>query len=338
MAQVSIIIPVHNKEKYLDNTITSVLNQLFTDFEVIAVDDGSTDSSKEILRRFADKDNRITLILTENRGVSCARNTGLNAASGEWIQFLDGDDLIDPEYLIKALELISDNVDVLFSDFCMIDETGKAVRRIESCKTGPADPVQVCSDFMELQLKNGFFGYISNKLFSRRLLEETGASFDPGLTLAEDLDFYVHLYRGIKKAYYLNSCSFYYLQTPDNYQNKSNIDYFGQLKVQLAVREWFEMMDCLDPNKDSLDKRVADYVYTVLFEEYERSNSVKGVYDSLLLMDKALTCVKNSLQNDRLQGRFKKKVLESLIDKDLSRTERLFRLRTFVRSIYRLLK
>ena len=102
--KVSVIIPVYNVEEYLDDCLDSVENQTYRDLEIICVNDGSTDSSPEILEKHRSKDNRIKIINQENAGVSAARNTGMDAATGEWIYFIDSDDLIVPYTLEKAIE------------------------------------------------------------------------------------------------------------------------------------------------------------------------------------------------------------------------------------------
>jgi glycosyltransferase involved in cell wall biosynthesis len=115
MAVLSIIIPVYNKEQYIDGCLTSILNQIFTDFELILVDDGSTDGSAAVCRRFAETDNRITLISKPNGGVSSARNTGLSKADGKYIGFIDSDDAIEPdmyELLIRNAEQYQADVSI----------------------------------------------------------------------------------------------------------------------------------------------------------------------------------------------------------------------------------
>ena len=92
--KVSIIIPVHNAEKYISNTLNSVINQTYKDIEIVCVDDGSGDNSLNILQRFQKKDKRIVVINQKNKGVSAARNLGLQKAQGEAIAFVDGDDLL----------------------------------------------------------------------------------------------------------------------------------------------------------------------------------------------------------------------------------------------------
>ena len=110
----SIIIPVYNAEKHLSKTLESVENQCFTDFEVLLVDDGSTDSSTEICSSFADKDSRFILYKKSNGGVCSARNLGIRHANGEFVVFVDSDDVIEDSLLTDALRIISDsNADVL---------------------------------------------------------------------------------------------------------------------------------------------------------------------------------------------------------------------------------
>jgi len=112
--KITVVIPVYNTEKYLDKCLSSVVNQTFLDIKVIIVNDGSTDKSLEICKKYALKDSRITLIDKANEGVSVARNIGIKLAEGEWIYFLDSDDFLDLdtfEYLMK--EVISSNVDII---------------------------------------------------------------------------------------------------------------------------------------------------------------------------------------------------------------------------------
>ena len=103
MEVISIIMPVFNKGKYIEQAIESVLNQSFKEFEFIIVDDGSTDESREICDKYAKQDYRIRVVHINNAGVSNARNVGLDMARGEYITFIDADDKIKKEYLIKIL-------------------------------------------------------------------------------------------------------------------------------------------------------------------------------------------------------------------------------------------
>lgn len=105
---ISIVIPLYNKEKAVRATLESVLAQTFTDWECIVVDDGSTDKSREVVEQFMIDDLRFKILSQENAGVSAARNRGVQEATGEFVAFLDGDDLWMPSFLEETVRLIKD--------------------------------------------------------------------------------------------------------------------------------------------------------------------------------------------------------------------------------------
>ncbi|MBR5282462.1 MAG: glycosyltransferase [Alistipes sp.] len=130
MVLISIIVPVYNTEKYLDRCIQSILAQTYTDFELLLVDDGSTDSSGAICDKYAAEDSRVKVFHKENGGVSSARNFGLDKARGEWIGWVDSDDYIAPnmyKHLLNAA--ITENADIAYCDYADID--GDLISKIE---------------------------------------------------------------------------------------------------------------------------------------------------------------------------------------------------------------
>ena len=96
---VSIIVPVYNSEKYVERCILSILNQTYSIIELILINDGSTDSSLNILDEYSRKDNRIILVNKENEGVSASRNLGIEIATGKYLMFIDNDDFVEPSYV-----------------------------------------------------------------------------------------------------------------------------------------------------------------------------------------------------------------------------------------------
>ncbi len=118
---VSVIIPVYNVEKFLSETIESVLNQTLTDFELILINDGSSDSSPEICKEYQKKDNRIKYFSQNNSGVSVARNSGLSHAVGEYVFFMDSDDTLDPDFIrtsYNASEAQHSDIIIVGEEFC----------------------------------------------------------------------------------------------------------------------------------------------------------------------------------------------------------------------------
>ena len=199
--KVSIVIPVYNSAKYLRECIDSVLAQFFSDWEVVAVDDGSSDDSPAILDEYAAKDSRIKVIHKANGGVSAARNDGLAAACGEYVLFVDSDDLL----LANALEVLiqkisSENADVVFGDhfsFQGNDGPEKDRRYIFFNEPFATSDRETIVRIQQTVLYRGFSPYYSErsgyllatpwaKLFRRQLLVDYGIKFPLSISLFED--------------------------------------------------------------------------------------------------------------------------------------------------------
>ncbi|WP_448904936.1 glycosyltransferase family 2 protein [Gemella sp.] len=114
---ISVIVPVYNVEKYLEECLDSIQNQTYGDIEVILVNDGSTDKSKDICERYCKEDTRFKLINQANQGQSVARNNGVAASAGEFIAFVDSDDIIRMNYLEELMRHMSEDVDIVESKF-----------------------------------------------------------------------------------------------------------------------------------------------------------------------------------------------------------------------------
>lgn len=119
---ISVIVPVYNTERYLRRCIDSILAQTFTDFELLLIDDGSTDASPAICDEYAQRDPRVRVFHKPNGGVSSARNLGLDNAIGEWISFVDADDWVDDVYFATLLKDATDTSDIIISNFIEISD------------------------------------------------------------------------------------------------------------------------------------------------------------------------------------------------------------------------
>ena len=118
MLRLSIIVPVYQAKEYLEKCINSILEQSFVDFELILVDDGSDDGSERICNDYAKKDERVKIIRQENQGVSSARNTGLDYATGKYIAFVDADDWVEKELFEESINAIEKSkADILYHGF-----------------------------------------------------------------------------------------------------------------------------------------------------------------------------------------------------------------------------
>ncbi len=181
---VSVIIPVYNSEKYIEETLKSVFAQSYKDFEVIVVDDGSTDNTAKVLSGYKDK---LIYIRKENEGISIARNTGIAHALGKYVAFIDHDDIWYPEKLGEQITLLeyNRNAHLCFSDAYLIDEKGKRNGRL----------FNICPPFKGMvfkQLLMGNFIPILTAVVRKEILKETGL-FDPEYKMVEDWDFFIRV-------------------------------------------------------------------------------------------------------------------------------------------------
>ena len=119
---ISVIVPVYNVETYLEECLDSIQNQTYTDFEVLLVNDGSTDRSKAICERYCQTDKRFRLMNQTNQGLSAARNKGVEISTGEYIVFVDSDDVIKINYLEKLMQYMTEDVDIVESQFTVSNE------------------------------------------------------------------------------------------------------------------------------------------------------------------------------------------------------------------------
>lgn len=181
---ISIIIPLYNKEHYIANTIKSVLTQTYTDFELIIVNDGSTDNSNDIVSKFTDK--RIKIINQTNQGVSVARNTGINIAQGTFIAFLDADDEWCPEYLEKMYQLTIKYPN--YSVFC----TGQINRVIHTLPKG----ISIIED----HCKYNYIFFTGCMFIRKKIFQEVGL-FKEGIQLGEDRDMWLRICCKYKTVY-----------------------------------------------------------------------------------------------------------------------------------------
>lgn len=181
---ISIIIPVHNAEKYLCLCLDSVLAQTYTNWECLLVDDGSKDSSGIICDEYAKTDSRFKVYHKENGGVSSARNLGIKEMSGEYVCFYDSDDLIPDYALSYLLDLFTVDCNSVFAGFSMIDKDGNQISIVR-----PLDSKVLCLEEALLStygVGTAWQGYLWNRLFKTSVIHKHKLIFDETLAYKED--------------------------------------------------------------------------------------------------------------------------------------------------------
>ena len=190
--KVSIILPVYNSENYLTNTIESIINQTFKDFELILINDGSTDSSGKICNDFCDKDNRIKVIHKDNGGICDARNTGLKIAKGEYLAFCDHDDIYHHDLLEVSYSLgIKYDADIVkFGRYTKFIEEEKEIKVTQTLfESKFYDRNAIKSNYFSFRM-NEMFDCVWDSLFRRTLIKEHSLVFNTMYKSGqEDIDF-----------------------------------------------------------------------------------------------------------------------------------------------------
>jgi glycosyltransferase involved in cell wall biosynthesis len=185
--KVSVIIPAYNVRHYIGEALVSLQRQSLQEFEALIVDDGSTDSTPEVVKPFCQQDSRFKLLPKENGGLSSARNYGIRHACADYIALLDGDDAYEPDKLSTHVALLDAHPDVgvVYSASRAIRDDGRPTFLRLSGKPIHPDP------FLALLCKN-FVGHGSNGVFRRCIFDEVG-EFDENLRSSEDVDFWLRI-------------------------------------------------------------------------------------------------------------------------------------------------
>lgn len=251
--KISVIVPVYNTEQYLPRCLNSIISQSFTDFELLLIDDGSTDGSGLICDSYADRDGRIRVFHKENEGVSLARNLGIDNALGEWLYFVDSDDELLPDGLKVLVDNISDDVDVVMGGFESVDELGNVTREATKSVNLRLSRKESVITLYRGQGCCGYFflGYTWQRLFRKSLVDRFSLRFDTSIAIKEDTLFvmqYLRKSNGITQ--FATQPVYRYCQRPDSAmeQTKHGFDpkyvssFFALVKMKHEVDSMFNRL------------------------------------------------------------------------------------------------
>ena len=247
MTKISVIVPVYNTHDYLNECIDSVLNQSLADFELICIDDGSTDDSLDILKDYEKKDTKVQVISQENRGLGASRNVGLNIAQGEYVMFLDSDDYLKSDALEKLYNEANNNdLDlVLFKIINFNNKTGKQSRSeyfdMKFLKDIVKDDI-----FTWVQVKERIFDIsvtATSKLFKRELISDI--AFPEGLIFEDNL-FFIKVIFKANSVYFYDDYFYYRRIRPDSITNSYYSEYSDCIVIYDRIIEFVKSIGKYD--------------------------------------------------------------------------------------------
>jgi glycosyltransferase involved in cell wall biosynthesis len=277
LSLVSVVIPVYNTEKYLIKCIDSVLNQTYKNIEIILVDDGSKDSCPAICDRYALLDKRIKVIHKENGGVSDSRNAGIRSANGDYITFIDSDDLIETEMLETAVkEMEKTCSDVVVWGYC--SDNVNENEFIISTKVHLPVPC-LCSkgsnsDFFLDNVKSGITGYVWNKLYRLDLIKKYCVTFEKDLPLFEDMIFNSAILVKAKQISFIPIAFSHYIQRNSTTLGKKLYNNHYELKMK-ACEAKRQLLLQYGVNETKVSEYASNDYFTALkstFRQITKSN------------------------------------------------------------------
>ena len=324
LIKLSIIIPIYNAEKYLERCIDSILLQSFQDFEIILVNDGSTDGSRLICEAYAKKDNRVILINKPNGGSSSAKNLGLSHANGEYIEFVDADDYLDEEYI----EHLWTGCDVYDADVCIGNVSFTKIRNGDikskervSMQKGHFTLKEFLM-FYPTYMPKAIIGAPWNKIYKKEIIDTYAIKFDTQIRNNEDTHF---------NYWYLSKCSSVYVSDEPYY------NYIDE-NVNSASRAYIpNLFDIYLMTYDKAIKFLQDtgvYEYNIGFQRQHFINLVIGAINQIVLCKNCLSKndkfeqIKRMVNNDKVEEAInhirysdrKKQILLILMKKKYYRT------------------
>ena len=274
--KISVIVPVYNAEKGLNICLDSLKKQTYKNFEVILINDGSTDKSGDICDIYTKKDDRFKVVHSKNSGVSSARNKGLDICTGDYIIFVDSDDEVKNNMLEEMLYyLLQSEADVIITGITFVKD-GKKVKDILPPKHGRFDLdiwEYICKD------NSGMFGYVSNKMYKSCIIKDNYIRFDEDKKIQEDLDFALTVYSKCNVFYMLDKSYYLYNQEEKN-RIKEPLTYMQievkkrDILIDLGIYDKYKSLHC-----ERLASMIFGYLYWLPQKKDKFIDEAKKLYD-----------------------------------------------------------
>lgn len=258
---VSIILPVYNSDKYLSECLDSIIRQTYQNLEILPVDDGSTDGSLAICKRYAERDKRIACLHQKHGGTSSARNKAIKMTKGAYILFIDSDDTVKPDFVEQMVNAIGDSgAEMAVCGYVARSRScNKAIRPRYLPKDG--------GDFCDAMIcKKGIRGYCCNKIYLSKIIKENNLVFDNCLGLIEDMHFNVRYAKYAKRFVTLSGALYIYRQRSDSATKTSSTK-----DVDKAI---WKMKEITPGNTEFLD-------YILLSAKIQHGNKLNEEYNNL---------------------------------------------------------
>ena len=257
MNKVSVIIPAYNAEKYLEECLESVCGQTYQKLEIIVVDDGSKDATASIIKKYVEQDKRIVPCYNENHGVSYSRNFALDRCTGEYVTFVDSDDVVALDFVEQMVH----DIETFDADMAAVGVAKSETYQPEVFTT------EKTVVYENTEVLKGLFGtyegFVCNKLYRRSLLQTNRVRLEQNIAICEDLLFNVIYLRHCPKVTYNGGLKYFYRQVENSASNRlDNPRWFDILKAYQRI------LPLVEPYSDIYPSAAFQYAMTLCAAKY----------------------------------------------------------------------
>ena len=301
---VSIILPIYNTEKYIENTLNSIINQTFTDYEIIIINDGSTDQSPEICEKILTKNNiNYKIHHQENKGVSSARNKGLENVKGEYIIFVDGDDQIHEKHIESLYtNLKKENTDFAFTQM-IIKKGKKTITPSDAYKAIKGQKILTGYQLIKHELMMDIPFRFCQIMYKKQIIKENNIKFSENVTYGEDTEFALKSLLYAKTIAYTEQATYYYLQNDTSSTSQSFLERFNFIKILEDLSKYYH--DYKMPKEELLDYPYLQEIID-LIENYRIPKAIFGNLMYLFYKDYPFTEAMEKMEEINYQERLRR--------------------------------
>lgn len=291
--KVSVIIPVYNGEEYLEECIKSLINQTLKNCEFIFINDGSTDSSKEIIEKYKLFDSRIKLINQENQGVSSARNNGLGRAQGEFIGFVDADDYVELDMFENLYKTIKEkNTDLVICNYESSLEGHKGISKLDLPINEVLNRDYIDNKLIRKFIESDELNTVCVKLYKKRIIDKYSVTFPKGVELGEDGLFNLRYMMNIKNLIYIQYMGYHYREVEGSAtRNIVEKDYFKRA-LDVYTTKLNEIEEIKLNEKEIIDLKTTKFINSIISNIY-----IYLIPNEILSLNQRLKYVKNMINN-----------------------------------------
>lgn len=322
--KVSIIVPIYNSELYLKKCVETIMNQTYKNIEVLLINDGSTDNSLQIMKQLAAEDSRIIIFNNPNKGVSFSRNFGVEKASGEYIQFVDSDDILEKDITETMVNSLNDNYTLpLVNIKHYYENNSKLTKNLipEVSGKNKLSMKQFLEQYVLSYKTSSLIGSPCNKLFIKEILIDNSIMFELNRTFAEDFLFNLEYFKFMKNIVILKKPFYIYRKETENSLTKrKNTTLYWWNEYKFIFEKYKLLFDLFNSNTSDNKREIDTFIEWGLRDSIRRGfmGTTIGDYSVLLNEVKSIshdTLVKKMISHNLTNDYYLKVILKFIKNK-----------------------